>query len=97
MKTALVLAALLLAGCGTGGVDADGDRAPQAAGRLQQANIVGSAETPDPVLERVRALEQRGLVTDVVVRESFPVQISLRAPPEVVEELERMPRKGGSP
>lgn len=62
---------------------------------LQEATIVGSAETPDPVLERVRALEREGRVRDVVVMESFPVQIRLRAPKDVIDELQAMPRKGG--
>ena len=62
---------------------------------MQDATIIGSAETPDPVLERVLELEREGKVTDVVVMESFPVQIRLRAPRALIEELQAMPRKGG--
>ena len=61
---------------------------------LESALIVGSAESPDPVLARVMALEQSGMVKDVVVQESFPVQIRLRAPRRVIDELNRMPRTG---
>ena len=40
-------------------------------------------------------LEKRGVVKDVVVQESFPVQIRLRAPKAVIDELNQMPRTGG--
>lgn len=72
-----------------------GDRPTAQTPPLETALIVGSAETPDPVLAKVRDLEQRGLVKDVVVQESFPVQIRLRAPKAVIDELGRIPRKGG--
>lgn len=62
---------------------------------LQPALVIGSAQSPDPVLERVRALERRGEVRDVVVLESFPVQIRLRASAQTLAELERIPRQGG--
>ena len=61
---------------------------------LESALIVGSAESPDPVLAKVMALEKSGVVKDVVVQESFPVQIRLRAPRKVIDELNRMPRTG---
>lgn len=93
MATALLLG---VAGCG------GANRPPQApagtvpdAAALEAATITGSAESPDPVLERVRALEARGEVVDVVVQESFPVQIRLRAPRRVIDELQAMPREGG--
>ena len=54
------------------------------------AVIVGSTQVPDPVLEKVMALERQGLVKNVVVMESFPVQIKLSAPISVVKELEEM-------
>ena len=59
---------------------------------MERTLIVGSAETPDPVLDRVRELEARGVVKDVVVYESFPVQIRLSAPRRVIDELNRIPR-----
>ncbi|MCD9032705.1 hypothetical protein LDO32_13310 [Luteimonas sp. Y-2-2-4F] len=89
MKTALI-AAFLLAGCGL-----DNKQPTAQQGPLESATIVGSAETPDPVLARVMELEKRGVVHDVVVQESFPVQIRLRAPKPVIDELNRMPRTGG--
>jgi uncharacterized lipoprotein YajG len=61
---------------------------------MERALIVGSAEAPDPVLTRVRELEKDGVVKDVVVLESFPVQIRLSAPKRIIEELNRIPRVG---
>ncbi len=55
--------------------------------------IIGSAESPDPVLERVITLEQQGVLKNVVIMESFPVQIQLTGPANVVKELELIPRK----
>lgn len=57
------------------------------------AIIIGSAEHPDPILEKVRTLEQQGVLSNVVVMESFPVQISLTGPVNIVRELEMIPRK----
>lgn len=61
----------------------------------QPALLLGSAENPDPVLARVRELERAGAVRDVVVHESFPVQIRLRASAQTLAELQALPRKGG--
>ncbi|UNK42633.1 hypothetical protein MNO14_00560 [Luteimonas sp. S4-F44] len=80
---------LLLTACGATPSQTSTPRAP-----LEAATIVGSAESPDPVLERVQALERQGVVENVVVQESFPVQIRLRAPREVIDELQAMPRVG---
>lgn len=84
-----------LAGCANGSGHQDSGLEDQGDVAMERVMIVGSAETPDPVLARVRELEARGLVKDVVVRESFPVQIELRAARAVIDELEAMPRKGG--
>jgi len=62
---------------------------------MERALIVGSAETPDPVLTKVRELEKAGIVKDVVVLESFPVQIHLTASKKVIDELNGIPRVGG--
>jgi hypothetical protein len=62
---------------------------------MERVVIVGSAETPDPVLARVRELEKDGVVKDVVVMESFPVQIRLTATRKVIDELNKIPRVGG--
>ncbi|KLI99900.1 hypothetical protein [Luteimonas sp. FCS-9] len=88
---AAIAAPLLLAACGATPQHTSADRAP-----LEAATIAGSAESPDPVLERVRDLQRRGVVEDVVVQESFPVQIRLRAPRHVIDELEAMPRTGAA-
>ncbi len=41
-------------------------------------------------------LKERGVVEGVVVYESFPVRIRLRAPRRVIDELEAMPRAAQS-
>lgn len=87
---ALITALALLTGCG---LDSKQTTAPQTP--LESATIIGSAESPDPVLAKVMELEKRGVIKDVVVQESFPVQIRLRASKEVIDELNRMPRIGG--
>ncbi|MBL1260340.1 MAG: hypothetical protein COB33_007410 [Thiotrichaceae bacterium] len=63
---------------------------------LIDALIIGSAESPDPVLKRVDELEKRGRVRDVVVYESSPLQIHLKATAEVIEELNNIPRIEGN-
>ncbi|MEI2455289.1 hypothetical protein [Lysobacter firmicutimachus] len=93
----VLIALMLLAGCGIDNKQPPANRTEPAeqTAPLRNATIVGSAESPDPVLERVRELERLGKVEDVVVMESFPVQIRLRAPQSVIDELQGMPRKGG--
>ncbi len=60
--------------------------------QLIDAVIIGSAEAPDPVLERIIELEEKGVISDVIVMESFPVQIRLMATQQIIDELEAMPR-----
>ena len=60
---------------------------------LVSALIIGSTEHPDPVLARVMELEKKGVLKNVIVRESFPVQISATGPKNIIEELQAMPRK----
>jgi uncharacterized lipoprotein YmbA len=90
---------LLLTSCSTDNNQRTGAQLPAAPSQstepMERAVIVGSAEVPDPVLTRVRELEKGGVVQDVVVFESFPVQIQLLAPKSVVEELNKIPRVGG--
>ena len=57
------------------------------------ALIIGNAEHPDPVLERVRELEKQGILNNVIIRESFPVQIDITAAKNIIEELQEIPRK----
>jgi hypothetical protein len=61
---------------------------------MERALIIGSAETPDPVLTRIRELEKNGVVKDVVVLESFPLQIRLSAPKTIIDDLNKIPRVG---
>lgn len=89
MKRLFPVVLVLSAGCGMAG-----SPPPTDPPTMERTLIVGSAETPDPVLDRVRELEARGEVKDVVVYESFPVQIRLRAPRRVIDELNRIPRAG---
>ena len=60
---------------------------------LHDVLVIGSAEHPDPVLEKVRYLEKKGVLRNIVVMESFPVQIRVTGPKMVIEELQKMPRK----
>ena len=61
---------------------------------MERALIIGKAETPDPVLTRIRELEKDGGVKDVVGLESFPLQISLSATKKIIDELNKIPRVG---
>lgn len=90
MKFILALAALLvLTGC-----NPDKKKPAVMNEPLEQAMIVGSTAHPDPVLARVMELEKSGVVQDVIVLESHPVQIRLRAPKKTIEELNQIPRAG---
>ena len=60
---------------------------------LESVIILGSAEHPDPVLDRVKYLEKQGILTNVIIMESFPVQIKVTGPKNVIKELQDMPRK----
>ncbi len=90
MKTILMAMLIGLAACGPGNKPPAANLPP-----MDSVLIIGSAESPDPVLTRVMALEKSGVVKDVVVQESFPVQIRLRAPKHVIDELNQIPRVGG--
>lgn len=82
------LTAGILTGCGV--ARDGGDRFEQ---EWVTAVITGSAETPDPILVWVRQLEREGRVRDVTVLESFPVQIRLTAPQDMIDELNVAKRK----
>ena len=90
MKMALIAILSGLVACGLDNTPPTANAPP-----MVSALIIGSAESPDPVLTRVMALEKSGVVKDVVVQESFPVQIRLRAPKKVIDELNQIPRVGG--
>jgi len=55
--------------------------------------IIGSAEHPDPVLEMVRELENKGMLQNVIVRESFPVQIDVTGSRSVIKRIKAIPIK----
>lgn len=57
------------------------------------AQLTGSRLTPDPILRKVHELEARGLVSEVIILESFPVQIRLRGSKQTVEDLKKFARK----
>ncbi len=57
------------------------------------ALIIGSAEHPDPVLVMVQELEKKGILKNVIVRESFPVQIEVTGSKSIIEMLQAIPRK----
>ena len=60
---------------------------------MVRALIIGNAEHPDPVLERVQELEDKGILQNVIVRESFPVQIEVTGPRSVIKTLNAIPKK----
>jgi len=90
LKSAGILFLLSLGLSGGALVYASGLPIPE---ELHDVLIIGSAEHPDPVLERVRDLEKKGVLRNVIVMESFPVQIRVTGPKMVIEELQKMPRK----
>ncbi len=59
---------------------------------LKDVLIIGSAEHPDPVLEKVIDLEKKGIIKNVIVMELFPVQIRATGPKNVIENLQKIPR-----
>jgi len=73
----------------------DNTQKPSLSQNLQETLIIGSAESPDPVLLKVEELEKSGIVKDVVIMESFPVQIHLKAPKYIIDELNEIPRVQG--
>lgn len=89
MKIILIAAFFLTAGCANDNKQPAMNQEP-----MEHALIIGSKESPDPVLVRVRELEKSGAVKDVVVLESFPVQIRLYAPRKVIDDLNNIPRVG---
>ncbi len=62
-------------------------------GEVEDVLIIGSAEHPDPILEMVQDLEKKEILRDVIILESFPVQIWVTGPNNVIENLQKIPRK----
>ena len=94
MSTKLIFAILLgLANFAFSAYSAEQKVDDRAQGEIVTVTVEGSAESPDPVLVRVRELEQEGVLTNVVVMESFPVQIRVTGPKGAISDLESIPRK----
>ncbi len=87
------LASFLLTGCSYSSQSIK-PKEPSAL-KMKEALVIGSAESPDPVLQRVQQLVRKGVVKDVVVFESFPVQIQLKASQAIINELNNMSRVKG--
>jgi len=83
----LLFFSILLAGCISKNTD---ER--QVKEEIITRQIVGSAEYPDPILNKVYELEKKGILSNVLVMESFPVQIRITGPQEIIKELEELPR-----
>ena len=66
---------------------------PVIAEELMSVIIIGSTEHPDPFLTRFQDLEKKGILKNVIVMGSFPVQIKVTGPKSIIEELQDMPRK----
>lgn len=56
----------------------------------QRIMIRGTTMTPDPVLLEVQRLEQLGEVKNVVILESYPLQIWLSADSMTIEKLQAL-------
>jgi len=87
----IIIASLLfhaIAGCALADISGE-----TIGGETVRALIIGSAEHPDPVLEMVLELEKKGILKNVIVRESFPVQIEVTGPTSVIKKLQKIPKK----
>lgn len=74
----------------TPGATATPTPGPTATPGWVSATIRPTVETNQQVLDEVRRLETAGQLTDVIVMESFPVQISLKGAPETIAQLQAM-------
>lgn len=54
------------------------------------ADINPTLDTNDAVLAEVEKLQTEGVLTDVIVRESYPVQITATGPQDVIDTLKKM-------
>jgi len=80
---------IVIAGCAT----ASNDTETAIDKEIVRALIIGSAEHPDPVLKMVRELEKKGILQNVIVRESFPVQIEVTGSKNVIKKIKAIPKK----
>lgn len=98
IQTPILLGTVLLqtlAGCGSRKPDVSTPSpSPSASSAPVTAQVSGrinpTLETNDAVLAEVQRLEKEGTLTDVVVMESYPVQISAKGPADVIKRLQDM-------
>lgn len=88
--TSLLLCLSLLSGC----ANADTIKfAPTPNGAAQQVSIRGTTQQPDPVEQRIHALNRQGQLKLIRVLESFPQQFIIKAAPSIIEELDQLSRQ----
>lgn len=61
--------------------------------KWQRIMVRGSLITPDPILLEIQHLEQIGQVKDVVILESYPLQIWLSADLVTIKKLQSLTKK----
>jgi len=54
---------------------------------LIKTMIRGSTEYPDPILQKVLALEKEGVLFNLSILESFPLQIHFEATQKIINEV----------
>ena len=89
--------ALSLAACGSRSVSTNPSASPTprpsvsaAANSKITAQIRPTTETNDAVVAEVQRLEQAGTLSDVIMLESYPVQITATGPKSEIERLQQM-------
>lgn len=91
-----LIALLSASACGNRqGVPGDSTPSPSASASADAAvtvtaDINPTLETNDAVLAEVETLQEDGVLTEVMVRESFPVQITATGPQDVIDKLKKM-------
>lgn len=60
---------------------------------LQRVMIRGTELTPDPVLLEIQRLEKLGKVKEVVILESYPLQIWISADSSTIKKLQSLSKK----
>ena len=81
LSAILIIVMLVLTGCASG-------TAKESVNVTQQ--FMGTDIPNDPILRQVRELEQQQVLTDVIVSESFPVQVTATGPKNVLSCLSNL-------
>ncbi|PIQ26932.1 hypothetical protein COW36_17015 [bacterium (Candidatus Blackallbacteria) CG17_big_fil_post_rev_8_21_14_2_50_48_46] len=63
---------------------------PSPGSTMIQAKILPSIETNDAVVAEAQKLQAQGLLTDLIILESYPVQISAKGTPEAIQKLQNL-------